>query len=183
MESEMKSMMENKKNFEFKLTIMKNKLLLPLAIISMLSFSFTTKTNNKMEQTKNALAIEFGGRTKVNCHAKYREDLNKVFGEVLGLKIEKAERYDRVHFNGGGFVAFVYTDNENNLLNEEQFINAMQVGLLVDGSDYEEAKNRMKKFGIKEHYPPYIKNGDQSTFYYFHAPGGQVFRFVNKGKF
>ncbi|MEQ9424879.1 MAG: hypothetical protein RJQ09_10700 [Cyclobacteriaceae bacterium] len=67
------------------------------------------------------------------------------------------------------------------MLTKDQFVNAMQVGLMVSSVDFVEAKRRLKAINTAEHYPPYLGE-DQSTFYYFHCPGGQIFRLVNKDK-
>ena len=152
-----------------------------LLFLTMLNLSLMAQ-NNGATTLNDTVSLTFGGRTKVNCPINERSNINALFGEKLGLKIETAKNYDRVYFDGDGFIAFVYTDNKDALLSPKQFINAMQIGLLVPGNEYEEAKKRLKQFGVKEHFPPYIKDDSQSTFFYFHAPGGQIIRLVNQAK-
>ncbi|MEQ9424880.1 MAG: hypothetical protein RJQ09_10705 [Cyclobacteriaceae bacterium] len=63
------------------------------------SISFgETKT---ISASNDSLIIEFGGRTKVNLNANVLDELKAFFGDTLGLRIESARNYDRVHFNGG----------------------------------------------------------------------------------
>lgn len=122
--------------------------------------------------------VSFGGRVKVNIDANKREDLRTFFTKVLRLQMENGERFDRVHFDGGGFVAFVYHTDKSQLLPEKYFANAMQLGLLVPAQQYESLKYRMKAFGIKQYHPPY--EVDTHKHFYFHAPGGQIFRLVKQ---
>ncbi len=138
-------------------------------------FLLFTMLGMKGEPVKNDLDILFKGRVKVNCPTSERERLNRFFGDVLGQKIEVHDNFDRIHFSGGGFVAFVYHDDPEMVLASSDFLKAMQVGLLVRSSHYQQAVQWVKTFGVSEVFP----EKDQSTYYYFHAPGGQVFRFVN----
>ena len=141
----------------------------------------TARHTNQIEEVKHELGlatatISFGGSVKVNVHTSQRVDVNKFFGELLLLKVEKQKNYDRVFFDGGGFVAFVYHDSEDMVLPREAFAKSMQAGLKVPAAFFETIKRRIIAFGLEEYVPgPKI---DPNRFYYFHAPGGQVFRLV-----
>lgn len=117
--------------------------------------------------------IEFGGRTKINIATAERENTRRLFEEVLHLNFQTLkDNVDRVNFDGGGFVTFVYLEDESRLLPEAMQWNAMWAGLGVPSAHFESVKRRLKAFGVKELYP----DKDQSVHFYFHAPGGQVYR-------
>lgn len=126
------------------------------------------KTSLNLETT----TIEFGGRTKINIAKSERENTHRLFGDILHLEIEKGEAIDRIHFDGGGFVALVYQEDVSKILPEAFQLNAMWAGLRIPSYQYESVKRRLKAFGVKELYP----DKDQSKHFYFHAPGGQVYR-------
>lgn len=137
----------------------------------------------QIEEIKAGLGLKtttlvFGGRVKVNVPEGQRENIRSFFQEVLRVKIEEGERYDRAVFEGGGFVAMVYQTDDSQLLPEKYFANAMQVGLLVPSEQYESIRFRMKAYGVEMYQPPYpvdfLKN------FYFHAPGGQIFRVIKQ---
>ncbi len=137
----------------------------------------------QIEEIKSALGLKtisvvFGGRVKVNIAADQREKVQAFFGEVLGLSIDKKERYDRILFDGGGFMAMVYHTDESQLLSNKDFAKAMQVGLQVPASQYQSIRFRMMAYGIKEYQPPY--EVDTNKNFYFHAPGGQIFRVIKQ---
>jgi hypothetical protein len=123
-------------------------------------------------------AVSFGGRVKVNVPAGKREDVRAFFSEVLHLTVEKSERFDRIQFDGGGFVAMVYHTDESQILTEKEFANAMQVGLLVPAEQYESIRFRVKAYGMSMYQPPY--KVDTRKNFYFHAPGGQIFRIIKQ---
>ena len=145
-------------------------LLLLLSCISVNSQNFTDKT------------ILFEGRVKVNALESYREDIQDFFGKTLGRKIESHKIYDKVHFDGGGFVAFVYHKDNNMVLQKDDFIKSMQVGLLIPTEEYDDIKEKIKSYGVEPMLPQNERYKDHSKYYYFHAPGGQVFRIVNSNE-
>ncbi len=122
--------------------------------------------------------VSFGGRVKVNVPEDQRENIRSFFKEVLRINIEEGERYDRMLFDGGGFVAMVYQTDENMLLPEKHYANAMQVGLLIPAEQYESIRYRMNAYGVKMYQPSYPVDVQKN--FYFHAPGGQIFRVIKQ---
>ena len=143
-----------------------------LYILSTLSLSTSAST-------PSSFTIVFKGRVKVNALEKDRAKIQQFFGKTLGRKIEQHDNFDRVHFDGEGFVAFVYHKSETMVLQKADFIKSMQVGLLVPTEQYEAVKKAIKQFGVEAMLPNDERFKDHSTYFYFHAPGNQVFRIVN----
>ena len=144
-----------------------------------LIFLFMISSMTNFAQNNSENTILFKGRVKVNALESDRTNIQNFFGETLGLNIEKHKIYDRVHFDGGGFVAFVYHKNKEMVLKKEGFINSMQVGLLIPTEEYDKVKEKIKGYGIEPMLPNDERYKDHSKYFYFHAPGGQVFRIVN----
>lgn len=129
-------------------------------------------------QAPSDFTIVFEGQAKVNLSEENRQAINDLFGTTLGRTIEAHEDYDMIWFDGGGFVKIAYQP-KNMVLAPEEFIKSMQLGLLVPTSEYEKVVNAIKAFRAKPVLPSEKKYQDHSQFYYFHAPGGQIFRIVN----
>ncbi len=121
-------------------------------------------------------SLHFGGSVKVNCLHSDQERIQWFFKDLLHLELNITEEYDQVLFEGEGSVVFFYQDTPDQVLTEDQFLNAMQAALLIPAPQYDSLKRRIKASGMKEVFP----ERDQSRFFYFHAPGGQVFRLVKK---
>ena len=141
----------------------------------------TARHTNQIEEVKHELGlstatIAFGGNVKVNVHTSKREEIKRLFGEILLLDIDEQKNYDRVMFDGGGFVAFVYHEDEARLLPVEAFANSMQAGLRTTPAFFESVKRRIMASGARIYTPEYDVNPAED--FYFHAPGGQVFRLV-----
>ncbi len=141
----------------------------------------TARHTNQIEEIKKVLGLKtaeigFGGAVKVNVHYSKRTALNTLFGDVLLLEVEVHEKYDRVLFEGGGFVVFYYQQEEDQLLSKEEFAKSMQAGLRVPKAYFESVKRRIIASGADEFRPGY--KVDQQKNFYFHAPGGQVFRLI-----
>ena len=73
----------------------------------------TARHTNQIEEIKYQLGlktskISFGGNVKVNVPTSERAAIRALFEDVLLLKIEEQQNYDRVLFDDGGFVVFVY---------------------------------------------------------------------------
>ncbi|MCK8479806.1 DinB family protein [Psychroserpens algicola] len=150
-----------------------------LFIIIMITTMFSSNSFGTNTPENDTFTIVFKGRVKVNAPASERENIQNFFGKVLGKEVEIQKNYDRVHFDGGGFVAYVYFDSSDHLLKKEDYLNSMQVGLLTPSSQYEIIKEKIKKHGISDMSPENPRYQNQEKFYYFHAPGNQVFRLVN----
>ena len=129
-------------------------------------------------QTASDLTIVFKGQAKVNALKSDRNAIKSFFGNNLGRKIESEENADLVHFDGGGFVKFAYHP-KTEVLDSTQFHKSMQLALLVPASEYQSIIGTIKDYGAAPLFPNIEKYKDHSKYYYFHAPGGQVFRIVN----
>ena len=129
-------------------------------------------------QTPSDFTIVFEGQAKVNASQSERESITQLFGSVLGRKIEAHEDHDMIWFDGGGFVKVSYPSKDM-VLAPSEFIKSMQLALLVPSSEYEKVMSAVKSFGAQPVLPEVEKYKDHSQFYYFHAPGGQIFRIVN----
>ena len=129
-------------------------------------------------QTASDLTIVFEGQAKVNVLKSERSAIKSFFGSALGRKIESEEDADLIFFDGGGFVKFVYRP-KTEVLDASQFPKSMQLAFLVPSSEYGAVVSTIKDFGAAPLLPDLEKYKDHSKFYYFHAPGGQVFRVVN----
>lgn len=143
----------------------------------------TARHTNQIEEIKyqlglNTSKVSFGGNVKVNVPFSKRTAIQQLFGEVLLLKIDEQKNYDRVLFDDDGFVAFVYHTDDAMILSEADFAKSMQAGLLVPSASYESIKRRLIAFGVKPYQPPYKVNLHKH--FYFHVPGGQVFRLVRR---
>ncbi|WP_249042407.1 YciI family protein [Flagellimonas olearia] len=149
---------------------MKTKVFLLFALFS--SFLLTA-------QTPSDYTIVFTAQAKVNIHENKREAVNSFFGTALGRRIDAKADSDWVYFDGGGFVKFAYHSDENMVLDTTEFIKSMQLGLLVPSTEYEAVQSIIKDSGALPMLPEVEKYQDHDHFYYFHAPGGQVFRIVN----
>jgi uncharacterized protein YciI len=131
-----------------------------------------------LAQKPSDFTIVFQGQAKVNVPQFERESITNLFGTVLGRTIESHEDHDLVWFDGGGFLKLAY-HSDDMVIPPSQFIKSMQLGLLVPSSEYEKVMNAIKSSGAKPVLPEVEKYQDHSNFYYFHAPGGQIFRIVN----
>lgn len=132
-------------------------------------------------QTVSDLTIVFKAQAKVNVLKSERNAIKSFFGSALGRKIESEESADLVHFDGGGFVKFVYRP-KTEVLDSAQYHKATQLALLVPSSQYGDILNTINDFGAAPLLPNVEKYQDHSQYYYFHAPGGQVFRIVNSAE-
>jgi len=133
-------------------------------------------------QSPSDYTIVFTSQAKVNLHENQRQNINSFFGVALGRRIEPKTDSDWVYFDGGGFVKFAYHSDENMVLDSSEFIKSMQLGLLVPSTEYEAVQSIIKNYGAPPMLPEVEKYQDHAHFYYFHAPGGQVFRIVNSEK-
>lgn len=144
----------------------------------------TARHTMQIEAIKNELGlstaqVNFGGNVKVNCPADQRGQVKELFASVMHLEVEEKEQFDKVLFDGGGFVVFFYQEDASNLLSEKDYLNSMQAALQIPAHQFESIKRRLKAFGVKEVYPNTEKSKTaQAKYFYFHAPGGQVFRLV-----
>lgn len=143
-----------------------------------LNAAHTSRHTQQIEEVRAALGkkandLTFNGGCKVNTPVEARAAIKELFGELLFCSIESTEKYDRVWFGDKGFVVFLYADN---YLTEEQHLGAMWAGLNVPYYQYESVKQRLKAYKVKELHP----GKESSKYFYFHAPGGQVFR-LQKG--
>lgn len=129
-------------------------------------------------QTVSDLTIVFKAQAKVNVLKSERNAIKSFWGATLGRKIESGENADLVHFDGGGFVKFVYRP-KTEVLDSSQYHKSMQLALLVPSSEYGAILSVIKDFGAADLLPNVEKYQDHTNDYYFHAPGGQVFRMVN----
>lgn len=137
----------------------------------------TARHTQQIESIKARLGLQtlsmvFGAACKVNTPLAEREKVQEFFGEILYLQVEAHSNYDKVVFGDGSFIAFVYSDEAEKVLSYEQHLNSMWGVLQVPTYQYESIRQRLKAFGVKELYP----DKDQQKYFYFHAPGGQVFR-------
>lgn len=141
----------------------------------------TARHTHQIEEVKHTLGLKtatlaFGGSVKVNAPASEREAIRALFGDILLKEIDVQEKYDRVLFDDGGLAAFVYHEDESRLLSKDAFANSMQAGLRTTPAFYESIKRRIISSGAEVFTPEYPVNPDKD--FYFHAPGGQVFRLV-----
>jgi len=141
----------------------------------------TARHTHQIEEVKEPLGLStalvaFGGTAKVNVHASKREDIHRLFGDILLLEIDKQKKYDRVLFDGGGFVVFYYQEDGDKIMEKAAFANSMQAGLRTTPAYFESIKRRILASGA-EVYDTGSTINPQKDFY-FHAPGGQVFRLI-----
>lgn len=120
--------------------------------------------------------IAFGGPVKVSYPISVQPEVRQLFRDVLHQQMEEREGVDIIHFAQDGLLAVVYQEEEALGLTPAQYRQSMWVALDVPSPQYDSVKRRLKAFGVTELYP----DGDQSNNYYFHAPGGQVFRLRKK---
>ena len=143
----------------------------------------TSRHTMQIEEVKSSLGLRtatlsWGGACKVNTLSSDREKVKKLFGDLLHLKIESTEKHDKVFFEEGGFVVFLYTDDASKVLTQEQHLNSMWGAIKIPAHQYQSVRQRLKAFGVSEVFP----EKDQSKYFYFHLPGGQVFRLVKNEK-
>lgn len=124
----------------------------------------------KYEMGLTTLSFAFGARAKVNCPVSAREEVQKLFGEVLHRRIDSSAQVDKVFFSEDGFVAFFYTSEQNSLSAEEHEL-GLWLELGVPDYQFQSVKQRLKAFGVSE-----LEEHSSEDHFYFHAPGGMVFR-------
>ena len=118
----------------------------------------------------STLAFSFGAKSKVNCPTSAREEVQKLFGEILHRRIDSSKQVDKVFFSEEGFVAFLYTSEENTL-SPADHERGLWLELGVPKYQFQSVKQRLKAFGVSE-----LEDYGNKEHFYFHAPGGMVFR-------
>lgn len=110
--------------------------------------------------------VSFGNHAKITAPLSLRDKIRSFYQQVLGCdQVVAQEAMDVMRFTNDFFVGIAYAAN---VLEEKHFLLAMWLELKT--SDPNELKKKLQQFGVKE-----IEYQDKNHFY-FHAPGGQVFR-------
>jgi catechol 2,3-dioxygenase-like lactoylglutathione lyase family enzyme len=110
--------------------------------------------------------VSFGNHAKVTAPMPLRDKIRSFYQEVLGCKLVAAQdALDAMQFTNDFVIGIAY---EADHLEEEHFLMAMWLELKTPDPD--ELKKKLQAFGVKE-----IEYKDKNHFY-FHAPGGQVYR-------
>lgn len=129
-------------------------------------------------QAQNAenLSLYFSSKVKVNALYTDRGDIQHFFGEVLGRKIESHDYFDKINFDGGGFIAYVYQEDEDRVLQKSSFENSMQIAIEVPESQYQEVENLIRKSEVELYIPTDNRFPHEQEKLHFHAPGSQIFK-------
>ena|SRR5947209_5862845 len=110
--------------------------------------------------------ISFGNHAKVTAPLSLRDKIRSFYQQALGCDLVVAqEALDVVRFTNDFFLGIAY---EQDHLEDEHFLLAAWLELKTD--DPNELRKKLHQFGVKE-----IEYKDKNHFY-FHAPGGQVYR-------
>ena len=110
--------------------------------------------------------VSFGNHAKINAPITLRDKIRSFYQQVLECDLVVAqEAMDVMRFANDFYIGIVYEDNH---LEEEHFLLAMWLELKTP--DPEDLKKRLRQFGVKD-----IEYKDKNHFY-FHAPGGQIYR-------
>jgi len=110
--------------------------------------------------------VSFGNHAKITAPTPLRDKIRSFYQEVLGCDLVVAQAaLDVMRFANDFYLGIAY---EANALKEEHFLLAMWLELKTPDPD--DLKNKLRQLGVKE-----IDYADKNHFY-FHAPGGQVYR-------
>lgn len=106
-----------------------------------------------------------GQNLKLNARAADREQIERLFGDVLGCEITRREGADFIRFSNEFYIGVIYGQPT---LGEVEGVKGIWLEVRV--SDPEATKQRVLALGIKE-----VHHWDKDHFY-FQVPGGQVLR-------
>lgn len=110
--------------------------------------------------------VSFGNHAKITAPIPQRDKIRSFYQQVLGCDLVVAqETMDVMRFTNDFFLGISY---EPEHLEEKHFLLAMWLELKTPEPN--ELKKKLQEFGVKE-----IEYKDKNHFY-FHAPGGQVYR-------
>jgi hypothetical protein len=121
--------------------------------------------------------VTIGNHLKMTVASALKGRTRDFYSGLLGLKSipSPAENLDLYEFSDGFVLGLFFTDNQGELLAQQDYLKATWLELKVD--DLTQWKERLQKFGVTE-----IAYEDPSRFaepyprFFFQAPGGQVFR-------
>jgi hypothetical protein len=121
--------------------------------------------------------VTIGNHLKMTVPSGLRAKTREFYGGLLGLKSlpSPADDLDLYEFAGGFVLGLFFSDNQAELLTDEDYLKGTWLELKVDHLG--QWKDRLQRFGVTE-----IQYDDPSRFaepyprFFFQAPGGQVFR-------
>lgn len=110
-----------------------------------------------------------GNHVKFQVAEEHRDRVRTFYTEILGATAGKAPVSNvDIFVLPDGFVHGIFFVPVEQTLNEQQCLNGTWLEIMT--ADPEGLKQRLREFGVKE-----IEYWDKNHFY-FHAPGGPVFR-------
>jgi len=113
--------------------------------------------------------VVLGNHSAVRVPRAEKDRIRTFYRDVLGCEITRAsDQKDDVRLGDDFYIAFLYED-EDEALDESDFLKAIYLELKADNVD--EMRQKIVAFGVKvlEVPDPHL---------YFQAPGGQVLRLV-----
>mgnify|MGYP003314039736 CR=1 FL=1 len=127
--------------------------------------------------------IEFGNHYLLNVSNDLRLRMREFFGEILGCSVHSSdnvtrdipENVDLFMFEGGETVGVAYFDKDAPVLSNAQ--HRMASWMEIKADDVAAMKARLLDFGVCE-----ITDFWDRDHFYFHAPGGQVFRLIDRNE-
>ncbi len=126
--------------------------------------------------------ILLGTHHLLTVRASERERMRRFYQGILGCELHDHNHYvvqdipenvDLFHFPQKEVIGVEYVDDDVQVADNAEHRRCIWMELLVD--DIDETKQKLLDFGVDE----IIDFWDKGHFY-FHAPGGQVFRLTHK---
>ncbi len=126
------------------------------------------------------MRVHFGTHYLLTFQQHERPRVRAFYRDLLGCRIEAhdhnvtaniPENIDLFHFPDGEVFGAQYVAESDALLTAREYRQACWLELKTD--DVEELVKKLKAFGIEE-----ITDFWDTEHFYFHAPGGQIFRVI-----
>jgi hypothetical protein len=126
------------------------------------------------------MRVQFGTHYLLTLHQQERPRVRAFYVDLLGCRIEAhdhnvtaniPENVDLFHFLDGEVFGVQYVADSDALLTTKEYRYACWLELKTD--DVEGLVDKLKVFGVEE-----ITDFWDTEHFYFHAPGGQVFRVI-----
>ena len=121
--------------------------------------------------------ITIGNHLKMTVAGALKQRTRDFYGALLGLKSipSPADDLDLYEFSDGFVLGVFFSDDPAELLAPRDYLKATWLELKV--ADVVEWKRRLVSFGVDEvEYEDPSRFQDPYPRFFFHAPGGQVFR-------
>lgn len=151
------------------LTKLRRALLVGASILSTLLMTAGADAQQPEESmkgaTKHGAGAAFGQNFKLNARVADREQIERLFGDVLGCEVTQRKGADFIRFSNDFYIGVIYNEQT---LGEMEGLKGIWLEARV--SDPQATKQKILALGIKE-----VTHWDKDHFY-FQVPGGQVFR-------